>query len=293
MSIHLLEQAALLKLQPSTKLAFMAFCDSADKDTGMAFPGMDQVLLWAGVGKSRGHEIVAELIEMGLLARMSAGRRGRRAEFRVYEQIACCPLHEPFGSAPVASGRPDPKLGSGPADKSGRVDPKSGRADPKNPVRVRLGSGLGPVASGPLPNSPTPSSTDVDETAADAAVVVDLFEEPAPAAPPPKATRKTPLDPNWDPMADPDLIAWVKAKGAPSPEFVADHTEECLDWARANNAKYVDWDAFWRKWLARAIRDHLRRETWNRPRAVVQSSRERLADDLGALEELARREGGS
>lgn len=285
MSIHLLEQAALLKLQPSTKLAFMAFCDSADKDTGIAIPGLDQVLSWAGVGKSRGHEIVADLIEMGLLARVSGGRRGRRAEFRVYDRIACCPLHEPYGSGAAESAPPDPKLGSGPPDKSAPPDPNS-------PLRVRLGSGLGPAQGGPLPNYPTPTSTDVDVTPPVVADVVDLFEEPAPAAPS-KAARKTALDPDWDPVADPDLVEWAKAKGAPSLEFVTDITEECLNWARSTNAKYVDWAAFWKKWLSREIRDHKRRDAWNRPRAGSQSSHDRLAEDLDALEQLARQEGGA
>jgi hypothetical protein len=151
-SIHLLEQAALLKLQPSTKLAFMAFCDSADKETGIAFPGMDQVITWSGVGKSRVHEIITELIEAGLLERLSSGHRGRRAEYRVFVKVACCALHAPFGQPEEGSAPPDPKKASAGPDPNVPDDVQTGDW-------VRKGSGLGPVQGGPLPNSPTTTST--------------------------------------------------------------------------------------------------------------------------------------
>lgn len=283
-SIHLLEQAALLKLPPSTKLGFMAFCDSADKVTGIAIPGIEQVLTWAGVGKSQGYEIIAELVKLGLLKRVTEGRRGRRAEYRVFDQVACCALHKPFGSAtPDKSATPDPKLGSATPE-------ESDTADPNSPVRVRLGSGLGPAQTGPLPNYPA-TSTDVDVHDTPEPGLVGLSEQtPAEAAG--KPSRKTALDPDWDPVSEPALIAWAKDKGAPSLEFVVDHTEEFLDWCRANNSRYIDWHAAWRKWLTKPIREEKRRATWNRQRPGVQSSEQRIAADLPALEELARREGG-
>jgi hypothetical protein len=137
-SIHLLEQAALLKLPPSHKLAFMAFCDSADKETGVAYPGFDQVMAWSGVGRSRCHEIIADLINDGYLERLTSGHRGRRAEFRVFVKLACCALHEPFGR-PELSAVPDPIKGSAVPDGSGQSGIQTGDW-------VRKGSGKGPAA---------------------------------------------------------------------------------------------------------------------------------------------------
>jgi len=143
MSMHHVERAALTDMMPSRKLVFMAICDAADKDTGLGFPGFDTMQKWSGLGKSQVHDNVAALIADGWIARVSSGRKGKRAVFRVFDQTACCALHTPLG---VESGTPDPEqlIGSG------------------------IGSGTspakGPVATGPLPSTqaskqtpPTPS----------------------------------------------------------------------------------------------------------------------------------------
>lgn len=95
MSIHLLECAANLDLPASTKLALMAFADSADQYTNLALPGLDQVKRWSGLrSDSRAKEVVADLTTRGLLLKHRGGRRGRRAEYVVFPN-GCCEQHPP------------------------------------------------------------------------------------------------------------------------------------------------------------------------------------------------------
>lgn len=140
MSIHHMERAAGLEMPATRKLIFMALCDDADRETGVAYPGMEKLLTWAGCGKSQAHEHLAALIEDGYVERVEAGRRGHRATYRVFAAVACCSEHQP-----VLSGQPDPIS----VDTAG-----------KGPDSVRIASGKGPdsVRSGPDPslNSPTP-----------------------------------------------------------------------------------------------------------------------------------------
>lgn len=143
MAIHHIECAALADLPPSRKLVFMAICDSANKDTGLGFPGFDTIQAWSGLGKSQVQANIAILIQDGWVARVTAGRRGARAVFRVFDQIPCCVMHEAFG---VGSGQPDATV---PVD-----------IQPEKTPETDLGSGLGsgtspvvvPVQTGPLPS---------------------------------------------------------------------------------------------------------------------------------------------
>lgn len=175
MSIHLVECAANLPLPPSTKLALMAFADSADRHTHLAMPGLEQVMRWASVGRSRAAEIVAELADLQLLDKHAAGHRGRRAEYVVFPN-GCCAEHirppaddsdddsrkgsaGPESMSGNASGGPDPMPPGG--NGSSRPDPFSGKGSdtpdsttslrPTGPI-THKGSGKGPVASGPLPS---------------------------------------------------------------------------------------------------------------------------------------------
>lgn len=92
MSLHLMECVRPLRLNPSTKLALLAFADSADSATHIAFPGLDAVQEWASVSRSRASAIVAELVDAGLLHHHRPGHRGRRAEYVVFPH-GCCPAH--------------------------------------------------------------------------------------------------------------------------------------------------------------------------------------------------------
>ena len=106
MSTHMVWCAAQLDLPASVKLALMAFADSANEQTGIAFPGMDQVKKWSNLGKSQADVVVADLVERGLLRRHSRGHRGRRAEYVVFP-AGCCEMHR---AAEIAPGEPGPML---------------------------------------------------------------------------------------------------------------------------------------------------------------------------------------
>lgn len=164
MSIHHLERAAHLRMPATKKLVFMAMCDDADKRTGLAMPGIEKVMEWAGCGKSQALGYVAALIEEGYLERVEAGHRGRRAVFRVFAEIPCCIEHDvrngsgtpdpvdEFSTAVNASGQPDPisvdNSGMGPGIRTHNAR--------KGPERVRKGSGSYRTPSQP-PNSPLSS----------------------------------------------------------------------------------------------------------------------------------------
>lgn len=78
----------------SQKLALVAFADSADDRTHIGFPGYEGVQAWAGCSRSRAAELIADLVEAGLLRLHKSARPGRRAEYIVFPD-GCCELHRP------------------------------------------------------------------------------------------------------------------------------------------------------------------------------------------------------
>lgn len=109
MAIHYLECAALTDLPAGKKLALMAIADDADKTTRIGRVGLDGIMQWSGLKRSRALEVLKELVDDGYLVRHASGRIGRQAEFVVFP-AGCCPLH-----GPVRGHTPTPG-GSGPAD---------------------------------------------------------------------------------------------------------------------------------------------------------------------------------
>lgn len=85
MSTHLLIAAAYLEGIPQgRKLVLMAIADSADEHTLESAPGLPKLRAWSGRSKSQVTRIVADLEASGYIARVSAGRLGRRAVYRVF-----------------------------------------------------------------------------------------------------------------------------------------------------------------------------------------------------------------
>lgn len=166
MAMHFTEAAALLQLPAAKKLVLMAFADSADKDTRVAIPGFDTILQWSGLKRSQAYDAITELVDDGYLARRSAGRSGRRAEFYVFPRGACCPLHGPLpdyaeppadgqeearNDADSGSGEPDPgqKAAEGDAD----VDEPAAAAP--QPSTATSGSGSGSGTGSGLDRTPS------------------------------------------------------------------------------------------------------------------------------------------
>jgi hypothetical protein len=94
MSIHLMVCVRpVTGLLPSEKLALLAYADSADETTGLAWPGIDAVAEWAGVSGSSAKRLTAALVDKGLLRKYSSGHHGRRARYVVFPN-GCCAEHQ-------------------------------------------------------------------------------------------------------------------------------------------------------------------------------------------------------
>lgn len=156
MAIHFLECAAHTDLTPSKKLALMAIADDADKTTRIGSAGLEAIMAWSGLKKSRALEVIAELVTDGYLRREKGGRIGRRAEFVVFPD-GCCALHGPVRPGSDVADPQVPTSGSESPDPSGSDGP-----DPQSEVEgPEEGPIEGPTATGPLPislslNTPNP-----------------------------------------------------------------------------------------------------------------------------------------
>lgn len=158
MSIHLVECAAEQDLPPAWKWVLAAFADSADRSTGIAYPGLSRVRKWSGLSRSRTFEVVNELEELGLLRKHRGGGNGKRAEYVVFPN-GCCEQHQ----RPKDDVDDDIEAGSDPPD------PVSGRkSDPPDPAanthqgptgRTRSVRPTGPAGSDESPTHRTPSLT--------------------------------------------------------------------------------------------------------------------------------------
>lgn len=80
-------------LNKAQKLVLMKIADSADDQTRLARPGLERMMAWAYVGEKQVSTLVTELVGLGLVERVTIGRVGRRAEYRVF----------PYGVPPIPS----------------------------------------------------------------------------------------------------------------------------------------------------------------------------------------------
>ncbi|MFE2289819.1 helix-turn-helix domain-containing protein [Streptomyces sp. NPDC059452] len=96
MSIHMMVAAGYLPkevINKTQRLVLMKIADSADDQTRLARPGLERMMAWAGVGEKTVITVVTELIGLGLVERVTVGRVGLRAEYRVF----------PHGVPPIPS----------------------------------------------------------------------------------------------------------------------------------------------------------------------------------------------
>ncbi len=80
-------------INTTQKLVLMKIADSADDQTRLARPGLERMMAWAGVGEKQVITVVTQLVGLGLVERVTIGRVGRRAEYRVF----------PHGVPPIPS----------------------------------------------------------------------------------------------------------------------------------------------------------------------------------------------
>ncbi|MFJ2202717.1 helix-turn-helix domain-containing protein [Streptomyces violaceusniger] len=96
MSIHMMVAAAYLPkevINQTQKAVLMKIADSADDQTRLARPGLERMMAWAGVGEKTVVTVVTQLVGLGLVERVTVGRVGLRAEYRVF----------PHGVPPIPS----------------------------------------------------------------------------------------------------------------------------------------------------------------------------------------------
>ncbi|TFV83132.1 hypothetical protein [Blastococcus sp. CT_GayMR16] len=170
MAGHYMDQAAhLVDMQAAKKLVLMCIADDADKLSRIGRVGLDAIMDWSGLKRSRALAVIAELVDEGYLVRHAAGRIGRQAEFVVFPG-GCCPLHGPVpGYTPPTDNADEEQTedldtaGSDTADPlpdtagSGQTDPRS---DVEGPIEgPEEGPVQGPAATGPLPKRLNPQNT--------------------------------------------------------------------------------------------------------------------------------------
>jgi hypothetical protein len=85
--IHL-SHAAELQLERGKKLVLMAICDDASKDTRIAYPGQEKLLLWSGYVERSAKRATEELHAEGFVYRLGGGYAGRRREYLVFPSPA-------------------------------------------------------------------------------------------------------------------------------------------------------------------------------------------------------------
>lgn len=80
-------------INTTQKLVLMKIADSADDQTRLARPGLERMMAWSGVGEKQVITVVTQLVGLGLVQRVTIGRVGLRAEYRVF----------PYGVPPIPS----------------------------------------------------------------------------------------------------------------------------------------------------------------------------------------------
>jgi hypothetical protein len=180
MSVHLVSCAAESALRPAEKLVLMCFADSASKETGVAYPGLDDVMTWSTLGKRQTLAVIAKLVDGGFLQRRGGAHRGRRAEFLVFPN-GCCPQHGAVD--PRGSDAPNEFTEMGAADST--QTPREEGCAALHPIEKgcdfepRKGAGMGAIATAPLPYlqvltpPPTASLSTADTTAEEEAQQFD------------------------------------------------------------------------------------------------------------------------
>lgn len=153
MSTHLLIAAAYLEnLSQGRKLVLMAIADSGDEHTLDSAPGLPKLRAWSGLSRSAALAAVAQLAKPidkggdGLIVRVTPGRLGRRAVYRVFPHGIPAIPHPDDVKARYA----DDDDALDPVDNPGEEGPASGT----------LGSCLTPsrvLPAGPLQSYPSVS----------------------------------------------------------------------------------------------------------------------------------------
>ncbi|OKJ55954.1 helix-turn-helix domain-containing protein [Streptomyces sp. CB02115] len=132
MSIQLMVVAAYLPkevINQTQKAVLMKIADSADDQTRLARPGLERMMAWAGVGEKQVITVVTQLVGLGLVQRVTIGRVGLRAEYRVF----------PYGVPPIPSTEEliERRLAAQRAPKNPKLARKAPRRKPSSAARTQ------------------------------------------------------------------------------------------------------------------------------------------------------------
>ncbi|WP_406200009.1 hypothetical protein OH807_18380 [Kitasatospora sp. NBC_01560] len=152
MSIHLFVVAGYLEKEvvggSTHKLVLQKLADSADDQTRLSAPGLTRLIEWSMVEKPTVLTIITDLIGRGLVERVTVGRSGQRAVYRVFpEGVPPIPSTEELEARRTRreSAPKNPRLARKPESKKKPDAPARTRAD----VQARAQS---PHASAPAPD---------------------------------------------------------------------------------------------------------------------------------------------
>jgi hypothetical protein len=232
-STHHIDCAAQLSLPPSKKLVMLCFADGADKQTRRVMPGLENVMQWSGLKKSRALGVIAELVTDELLRRVVSGQTGRMAEFVIFPN-GCCALHGPIDVAAVAPAGPSHK----------------------GPTRRTLAS------EGSEEGSEEGSDKGSDSYRTPSVSSVSSVSGPR--------ERGTRLPKDW--QATEEMVEFARGLGF-SPSEITSIADVFRDyWIAQSGAKGVklDWFATWRNWTRKEA-DNPRRVKASRPVGYVET----------------------
>ncbi|WP_143662631.1 helix-turn-helix domain-containing protein [Streptomyces sp. CB03238] len=116
-------------INQTQKAVLMKIADSADDQTRLARPGLERMMAWAGVGEKQVITVVTQLVGLGLVERVTVGRVGLRAEYRVF----------PHGVPPIPSTEEliERRRAAQRAPKNPRLARKSPRRKPSAAARTQ------------------------------------------------------------------------------------------------------------------------------------------------------------
>lgn len=260
MAIHFLEAAHLHAGLTVTEAAVLAcFGNSANDHNRVGFPGYESLAAWSKLGRSGLYKVIGQLVEKGLLEKVSSGYKGHRAEYAVFPRGGCCPMHGPLpGRTPLSAGHDS--VGSA------GVDPIEDTPDPVDnpPKGLPKGPPKGPPMSGPLPGYPT-TTTNSGEVPH-----VSKAQDREPPSPAPSSTGTAP------PAGDDDPEPPVRCPNPHPPETPC---RGCGDAKRAHRA----WED--RAVTRRRSRDEAERRLAAEARRLVEAEVRacRLCDEHGLV----------
>lgn len=116
-------------INTTQKLVLMKIADSADDQTRLARPGLERMMAWSGVGEKQVITVVTQLVGLGLVQRVTIGRVGYRAEYRVF----------PYGVPPIPSTEEliERRRAAQRAPKNPRLARKAPRRKPSSAARTQ------------------------------------------------------------------------------------------------------------------------------------------------------------